>query len=89
MHRFKKLNMKINNLMIAFIEFQSSMNNNKTQVNYKMKIFWRLKRIFKIQNKIKKTNYYQKVYTNIIFLENIILLSIKKITVYLLNKLDN
>ena len=89
MHRFKKLNMKINNLMIAFIEFQSSMNNNKPQVNFKMKIFWRLKRIFKIQNKIKKTNYYQKVYTNIIFLENIILLNIKKIRVYLLNKLDN
>ena len=47
--------------MIAFIKFQSSTNNNKPQANFKMKIFWRLKRIFKIQNKIKKTNYYQKV----------------------------
>ena len=53
--------------MIAFIEYQSSMNNNKQQVNFKMKIFWRLKRTFKTQNKIKNTNYYQKVYPNIIF----------------------
>jgi hypothetical protein len=75
--------------MIAFIEYQSSMNNNKQQVNFKMKIFWRLKRTFKTQNKIKNTNYYQKVYPNIIFWEIIILLNISKITVYLLNKLDN